>query len=154
MNTIVSTYSPDIVSLKSTAQYILELDRFPISQDLINEMVQYMSLVNKILADWGAYGLSEDRVRELQEYLRAIQSGVVSSQDRKWKLIQTLNNFETRDRDAALWLHFYLELREPSSDNSTFLDLVNSWESGRVCERTREGFIDSLRAQGAFDPKK
>lgn len=122
--TVPEFCTPDNIRyLSEGSGAILDMQRFFISPQLIQEMPEYLSQVNQIISEGSVYWLSDDSLSELQEYLIALQSDIANSE--KWKKVKllstALNNFESRDRWAAIWLYTYLELRDPTPNPDDFV---------------------------------
>lgn len=147
--TVPEFCTPDNIRyLSESSGAILDMQRFFISPQLIQEMPQYLAQVNQIITEGSVHWLSNDTLSELQEYLIALQSDIANSE--KWKKVKllstALNNFESRDRWAAIWLYAYLELRDPTPNPDDFvwpptssqvsalldIDVDTAWERFKV----------------------
>lgn len=106
-NELPLTCSPKTVAQYATFPIFLETKRFPLSPERIDEMSDYFDKVNQILSSWGVEVISLTDLIMLKWVLNLEGN----------ELEDRLLEFEENKRNLALWLHFYLELREPVEDD-------------------------------------
>lgn len=102
--TIPETCSPSTLFHYFNSGSFLDIDRFPIKQEIIDEMPNFFHRVNKILQAWNVTPIS------LKDIINIQRIAWILAKD---KLIDEFIELETHFKPLALWLFVYLEIRIP-----------------------------------------
>lgn len=101
------TCSPSTLFHYSNSGSFLDIDRFPLSQVLIEEMPNYLDRINWILWAASVLPISLQDIVNLQRIASIIDKDI---------LMDELIELETQSMPIALWLYSYLEIHIPVED--------------------------------------
>lgn len=129
---------PNIVQLWAHPDTTVRIDQqlFPLGKSLIDDMPEYLDIVNTIIKNWWLQEITTQELSLIQAFIRGNNTPD--------EIIQIEKQYNT---NMVLWLRFYLEYRNKDQRMSEYQGFIN-WPTEATegfSEKAKERMMEKLR---------